>query len=254
MALTQTEKGAWLNRISDQIEILRKRLLSGEPALLNSIKKKAEIEANTRLGIAPILKQLEKLKEDWTVQKSKYDNDVSEITKHCDWISNAITELTTSLKNSMEKERAKKEELYDEREKNNQILRSDANKLYQELDELLSVESSEGHYYRDGDFVMRSEHKREAGQYTAAVEAELLHEHPTARLSTVLDSAKFEFSSAMRMVTTTKQAHIVWEDVQQFLTEFEEQLDESTETQDSSENRRESNTEEESRAGTEAHG
>ena len=64
MALTQTEKGAWLNKISDQIELLRKRLLSREPALLSSLKKKAEIEANTRLGIAPILKQLEKLKED----------------------------------------------------------------------------------------------------------------------------------------------------------------------------------------------
>jgi hypothetical protein len=252
MALTQAEKSDWLNKITEQVELLRKRLLSCEPGLLQRLEREATVEAHTRLGVAPILQQLKDLKCEWAAHHEKHVEECEQISARCQWMSDAIDTLSASLRATMEKEREKKRELEDARDKSREVLRNNGNALYASLDELLAVESSEGHYYADGSFTLRSAQTRELGSYAAAVAAELTHKHPLGRLSTVLDSATFEFSSAMRMVTTTKQAHIVWEDVQQFLSEFEEQLDESSQTEASPAG--EGTVSEDSRAGVTAHG
>ena len=252
MALTQAEKSDWLGKITEQVELLRKRMLADEPGLLKRLERESTVEARKRLGVEPILQQLQDLELEWKAQKEKYDREVAQISDRCTWMSEAIDTLSESLSSSIAVERAKKDELYEAREKSQAVLRDNGNALYTSLDALLAVESSEGHYYADGTFTVRTAHARELGNYAAAVAAELTHKHPLGRLSTVLDSATFEFSSAMRMVTTTKQAHIVWEDVQQFLSEFEEQLDESS--QEEAAPAGEGAVSEEGRPGVEANG
>jgi hypothetical protein len=252
MALTQAEKSEWLYKITEQVEVLRSRLLSAEPGLINSLKKEATVEAHERLGVTSVLQQMEELGLTWQAQKKEYESECAKLEDRCAWMRDSIDKLCKSLNSEIDGEREKKQGLYEAREKSLQVLRSDGNDLYASLDELLAVESNEGHYHASGSFVPRSEHARELTIYTSAVAAELTHNHPIGRLSTVLDSATFEFSSAMRMVTTTKQAHIVWKDVQQFLAEFEEQLDESAQTETSSAGA--GTAREESRAGATAHG
>jgi hypothetical protein len=156
----------------------------------------------------------------------------------------AISRATASLEESLQGFTTKREELDTRHETANAQFNTDAGLCHSELDGILEVSSDERYSYnhnRSPEIELRREHINVINNCTNVIQAKLEYEDPIAYQTKILDDAIFEFESALRLTTTTKQANIVWNDVQQFLVEFEERLENDQE---------EESTEEGSEAGT----
>ena len=208
------------------------------------MKELEQKQAHEDLGVTAVIEKLKHIQELWTENNGRYEEDERRMASHATEMREAISRATASLEESLQGFITQREELDGRHETSSTQFGTDAGLCHVELDEILEV-SSDNRYHSHGrspEFELRREHTNVINSCTSAIQAKLEYEDPVAYQTKVLDDAIFEFESALRLTTTTKQANIVWNDVQQFLVEFEESLENDQEEEES--------TEEGSEAGT----
>mgnify|MGYP003319226761 CR=1 FL=1 len=230
MALTQKEKHDWMDRIRDVLRERKQRVLGDEPNILNTLKERAQEMANTELGIAAIVAKLDALQQRAKEAENRYNEEYQQVNDHATEIRAAIHRATESLEESLRGFGAKRDVLDAKNKENNELIQEDVQRLHTELDRILEVNTEDARYnYGRTEFALRREHSNIVSNCADIIRMKLIYDDPVASKTKILDDALFEFESALRLTTTTKQANIVWNDVQQFLVEFEESLENAQE-------------------------
>jgi hypothetical protein len=238
MALTQTEKHEWMNRIRDVLIERKQRVLGATPNILNTLKELSRKQAHEELGVTTVIEKLTEIKARWEEAKDRHEKDEKQIDSHAHEMRAAISRATESLEESLKGFINKRSELDTKYEETNAQFNTDVGLCHSELDEKLEVTSDQRYHShgrgRNPEFELRS--------CTCAIQAKLEYEDPITYQTQILNDAIFEFESALRLTTTTKQANIVWGDVQQFLVEFEERVENAQEEEAHTEESREAGT------------
>ena len=231
MALTQKEKYEWMSRIREVLVERKQRVLGSTPDILNTLKGQAQKQAQEDLGVTTVIEKLTKIKARWEEAKDRHREDEKRVASNANEMREAISRATASLEESLQGFTNKRDELDTKHEEANAQFNTDAERCHSELDEKLKITSDERyhHHGRNPEFELRREHTNVINNCTNVIQAKLEYEDPIAYQTKILDDAIFEFESALRLTTTTKQANIVWNDVQQFLVEFEERMENAEE-------------------------
>ena len=237
MALTQKEKHEWMGRIRDVLRERKQRVLGSTPNIVNTLKEQAQKQAHEDLGVSVVIKKLTEIKARWEEAGERHKEDEKRIASHANEMREAISRATASLEESLQGFTNKRDELDTKHEEANAQFSTDAGLCHNELDEKLEVTSDQRyhHHGRTPEFELRREHTNVINSCTDVIQAKLEYEDPITYQTKILDDAIFEFESALRLTTTTKQANIVWNDVQQFLVEFEERIENAQEEESTEE-------------------